>query len=153
MKFYKIVFALLISSNSFAQKQFVEVKEDAIRTEQAGNLARIVIPFEVEEGYYIQDFAEVVGNVLPTNFTVDDNSAFEKIEQELTAQNFDFVKLDRVTHKVIRGGFEIDVIVRLKEYSQYQETLKGELFYQTCNSRKCFFPRTLKFEIPLNNEK
>ena len=153
MNFYRTIAVLLFTISSFGQKQFVAMNSDKIQIERAGDLTRLVIPFNVEDGYYIQDFAEVVGNVIPTHFSINDNSGFEKIEQELGATEFDNVKLDKLTHRVIKNGFAIDMILRLNEYTQYPEVLQGELFYQTCNSRRCFFPRTLKFEVSLVNLK
>jgi hypothetical protein len=29
-------------------------------------------------------------------------------------------------------------------------SLIGNLFYQTCDDFKCYFPRELKFEVPIN---
>lgn len=149
MSFYRIIFVLLITIPCFGQKHFVEVNKNEIKIERAGNLTRVMIPFNVEDGYYIQDFTDVVGNVLPTEFSVDTNSGFEKIEQELATQDFDYVKFDKLTHRVLKERFVVEVILRLKENSKYPEHFTSTLFYQTCNTVKCFFPRELNFDIEL----
>lgn len=150
MSFYRIIFGLLITIPCFGQKHFVQVNKDEIQIEHAGSLTHIMIPFKVEDGYYIQDFTDVVGNVLPTEFSVDSNSGFEKIEQELATQEYDYVHLDKLTHRVLKERFVVEVILRLKENSKYPENFTSTLFYQTCNTIKCFYPRTLKFEVQID---
>jgi len=139
---------LLISILTLFQQnnQFVQTKEVTVNIEETTVV--ITIPFEVEAGYHIQPDVVENSNMLATK--VSFGNSFEKMIQD---QAF----LIHRTHKVFLGekalktikDFSVKVILHKEEFYKLK-SLKGTVFYQACNERKCFFPRELKFDIPLN---
>ena len=139
---------LLISSITlFLQKgHFVQTKEATVNIKE--KCVVITIPFEVEAGYHIQPDVVENSNMLATK--VSFGKSFEKM-----IQNQEFMIHQK--HKVFLGeeelktikDFSVKVILNKKEFYKLK-SLKGTVFYQACNEQKCFFPKELKFNIPLN---
>ena len=141
--------AILLISNItlFQQKgHFVQTKEVIVSIEETRVV--ITIPFEVEAGYHIQPNVVENSNMLATK--VNFGKGFEMI-----LQNQEFII--HQAHRLLLGEEELNTIktfsvkVTLDKKEFYKlKSLKGTVFYQACNEQKCFFPRELKFDIPLN---
>ena len=52
--------------------------------------------------------------------------------------------------KVFDNLFEVKIQFKVaKDISKGEHTIEGNLFYQACNSKKCFFPKELTFKVTI----
>jgi hypothetical protein len=149
MKFFSL-FCLLFLGLGMPQKHFVQYDAVDVKVVRSGNVIKVTLPFTISEGYHIQDASNTLDDVLPTKISFDDNRSYKIKEHTYSLVNYDIVVLDKVSHKVMSNLLEVTVTIVLKKgVSIGQNTLKGELFYQACDHMRCFFPRTLAFNVPL----
>ena len=149
MKFFSL-FCLLFLGMGVQQKHFVQYDAVDVKVVRTGNVIKVTLPFTISEGYHIQDFSKTSDNVLPTKISFEDNGSYKIKEYTYSQVDYDTVVLDKVSHKVMSNDLKVTVTIDLNEgVSMGQTTLKGELFYQTCDHMRCFFPRTLAFNAPL----
>ncbi len=133
-----------------SQQHFVRVDESVIRIERKGDDWVVGIPFEIQEPYHIQAVSGAQDNVIPTTISFEENEDFEIVHYEFTALKHDTVFLDQVPSRVLSGSFEVSVFIKYPGGNLSKKPpLKGELGYQACNDRQCFFPRTLAFNVAL----
>lgn len=154
MNFYSLWLLLLGMLTSAPQEQhhFVSLEESAIRIVKEKEGWRAGIPFLIQEPFHIQDISGEQEHVIPTTISFESSELFEIVQYEFGALKYDTVYLDQVPSKVLSGSFEVRVFIKsLAEPSESPLLLKGELVYQACNDRQCFFPRTLTFIIPLRH--
>lgn len=149
MKFFSL-FYLLILGFGIPQKHFVQYNATDAKVDREGGVVRVTLPFTVAEGYHIQDASNTLDDVLPTKISFEDDANYQIRSYDYSQVDYDTVVLDKVSHKVMSNLLEVTVTIDLKESaSTGQTTLKGELFYQACDHMRCFFPRTLAFEVAL----
>ncbi|PKQ44574.1 hypothetical protein [Confluentibacter flavum] len=148
MSFYNIIWCLLFSLLCCQQKQFVRLVDDDIKINKQDEVISITIPFEILEGYHIQALSETLDNLIPTEITFDPPYGSHVIKYEFVNVHYDTVILNKITHRVLSKEF--DVIVTLKydrDVEHKNLKLEGNLYYQTCNDRQCFFPRMYSFGV------
>lgn len=132
------------------QQHFVTVDESVIRVERKGDGWIVGIPFQIREPYHIQAVSGAKDNVIPTTISFEENEHFEIVHYNFTSLKHDTVFLDQVPNKVLSGTFEVSVFIKYPKGNLSKiPPLKGELGYQACNDRQCFFPRTLTFNVDL----
>lgn len=132
------------------QQHFVTVDESVIRIERKGDGCIVGIPFQIREPYHIQAVSGAQDNVIPTTVLFENNEHFEIVHYEFTSLKHDTVFLDQVPSRVLSGSFEVRVFLKYPGRNLSKiPPLKGELGYQACNDRQCFFPRTLAFNVTL----
>jgi hypothetical protein len=151
MSFYKtlVICFLLLTNNQ--QNQFVEINEDAVEVTKKNEIASVVIPFKIKQGFHIQDIDNVKDNLIATVVAFQDHDDYEIVDQILSLSNYENVTLDKVKHQVLSDEFEVTITLKQRNNSNFSNsTLLGSVYYQTCNSKQCFFPRTLKFEISID---
>ena len=78
-----------------------------------------------------------------------DLSGLEIMDTHFDCLHLETVTLDKTPFQVMSHSFEVKVLLKIKDRAQ-QSTLKGGLYYQTCDNFKCYFPRELPIDIPLN---
>jgi len=130
------------------QAQFVTMLEDNMKINKYGDVIAISIQFEILDGYHIQALFDTKDNLIPTKFTFNPQKGCKLINQEITQTHYDKVILNNVEHKVLSEILEITITLQCEPTNLPKgQLLNGELFYQTCNDRQCFFPRTLNFSV------
>lgn len=150
MNFYSLFLWVLLSVIGGQQKQFVKMVEEHIKIDSKGDLLTVTLPFKIEDGFHIQDVSDTKDNLIPTELTFHVGQAYEIISQEFSVPHYDLVILDQVKHRVLSNEFKVVIMLKKKSESKTSGSiLSGELYYQTCNDRQCFFPRTLGFEVAL----
>lgn len=132
------------------QQHFVTVDESVIRIERKGDGCIVGIPFQIREPYHIQAVSGAQDNVIPTTISFEENEHFKIVQYEFSSLKHDTVFLDQVPSRVLSGTFEVSVFIKYPRGNLSKiPALKGELGYQACNDRQCFFPRTLAFNVDL----
>lgn len=149
MKFFSL-FCLLFLGIGIQQKHFVQYNTADVKVDREGSVVKVTLPFTISEGYHIQDAYNTLDDVLPTKVSFEDKANYQVREYTYSQVDYDTVVLDKLSHKVMSNLLKVTVTIDLKEgVSIGQTTLKGELFYQACDHMRCFFPRTLEFNVPL----
>ena len=146
MKFYSIII-FFFTSLTVAQGHFVTIDYDKVVVKKKNRTNYIEIPFSIADGIHIQDIIETKENVLPTALNI--KFPVESVDYSFQELQYKYVQLDAIQHKVITNVFKIRIEVHSIEGAILPEFIEGNLFYQACNDRQCFFPRTLDFKIEL----
>ena len=132
------------------QKQFVSFNDTEVRISEEKEILIITLPFMIDEDYHIQAESEVLDNLIATEISFEQNGSFEIESYEFSLTNYDTVVLNQFTHRVLSDRVEVTVTLRLKgENVKKNNELKGELYYQACDDQRCFFPRTLGFNVDI----
>ena len=132
------------------QKQFVSFNDTEVRISVEKEILIITLPFTIDEDYHIQAESEVLDNLIATEISFEQNGSFEIESYEFSLTNYDTVVLNQFTHRVLSDRVEVTVTLRLKgENVKKNNELKGELYYQACDDQRCFFPRTLGFNVDI----
>ena len=132
------------------QKQFVSFNDTEVRISKEKDVLTIILPFIIQEDYHIQAESEVLDNLIATEIYFEQNGSFEIESYEFSLTNYDTVVLNQFTHRVLSDRVEVTVTLRLKgENVKKNNELKGELYYQACDDQRCFFPRTLGFNVDI----
>ena len=140
--------ALSLSSNQ--QKQFVTFNETEVVISEENDALTIILPFTIQEDYHIQAASEVLDNLIATEISFEQNGSFEIESYEFSLTNYDTVVLNEFTHRVLSNRVEVTVALKfIEDKSGKGVGLKGELYYQACDDQRCFFPRTLAFNVDL----
>ena len=148
MKFCSLL-GLFLFLGLGSQSTFVEYNATDVRVKKEGTLIEITLPFSIAEGYHIQDAFDTQDNVLPTKISFKESLQYKVVEYSYSQVNYDTVVLDKVSHKVMGGLMEVRVALEETGNDVGPTIFSGELFYQACNKRQCFFPRTLAFQVTL----
>lgn len=132
------------------QKHFVEFDDDLLRTTKQGDSIVIVMAFNIQDGYHIQDVTDTKDNLITTEIKFQQHKAYAILNQEFTTTNYETVTLNQFTHRVLSDILEVTVTLKLENKSVDPDlNLKGHLMYQACDDKQCYFPRTLNFYVKL----
>lgn len=143
---YLLVLFLVLFSDT--QMDFVSFNEEDAQWEKINNEVEIILPFKIKAGYHIQAEKDVPENIIPTEFSIQENEGFELLDQQFLIREYDTVILDKVIHKVLSDEFQVKLLIKPHSLDK-PLNLKGVLNYQACDDRQCFYPRKLDFEIQI----
>ena len=144
MSYYSFFICLLISFFSFQTKQFVSFDASGITKSQENQMITITLPFEILEGYHIQTELESNTDFIRTELIFEDSHLFEVVDYEFTVRENKTIVLDQYPHDVLSNKFVVTVVLKLNKNAPLSDIkLNGQLYYQACDKRQCFFPRTL----------
>jgi len=150
MNYYSIFLSLILSVPTIAQKQFVSFDNEAVRIIKQKEELTIVLPFNILEGYHIQAAMETKDNLIPTEIIFEQNVNYKIITQNFTLTNYDIVVLNEFTHRVLSKLLEMTITLKPSKGSiNSSMKLKGQLMYQACDDKQCYFPRVLDFKMTL----
>lgn len=127
---------------------FIQYKGSSSTHLESGGLSAITVSFQIKDGYHIQ-----------ANKVNDDSLAPVRLEmgtsegiyygQPIFPEWKEF-KMEGTNDRLWVFDEMLDVKIPLKitkEKLRRDYLLKGNLHYQACDSRKCYFPRVLEFEV------
>jgi len=150
MNFYfNILFLFIVCTLQGQVYHFVDFYTEDVRITHENGLTTVALPFEIKQGYHIQMEEVEDDNLIPTRITFENDTEFEILDSSFDCLHLETVVLDKKASQVISHSFEVRVLLKLKDHSK-QSSLKGGLYYQTCDDFKCYFPRELTINIPLN---
>ena len=147
--YFKLLFLCVVYTTHGQGFQFVEFISEDVQVIHETEGTTVTLPFEILEGYHIQLQEVEDDNLIPTKITFEDIPGYEIIDTAFDCLHLETVILDKKALKVISYSFEVRVLLKLNDKTQ-RTSLTGELYYQTCDNFKCYFPRELAIEIPLN---
>jgi hypothetical protein len=115
---------------------------------KAGSEAKAVLVFEIEKGFHIQANPAGSPQLIPTVVSVDSSPI-------VTSQGVQYPpgKPYRISGlekpiSTFEGIFEVELSLGLSQNSkQGKNELTGKIRYQACDSKICYFPKTLSFPI------
>ncbi len=144
------VFCFTALSVIAQETEFVSIeplKEIAVKP---GEKKTMQLYFKVREGYHIQADSRHVKELIPTvlSFTDVEGIRIENIKYPDPKMFY----MEGVQDPLPVFGGEVLIPVSIeasKAVSKNTYTIKGELAYQACDAKKCFFPRKLPFEVPV----
>ncbi len=148
MNYYSLLICFILSVLGNDPKQFVEFKRMEVVEVTEHGYTTVRLPFEVLEGYHIQSYSEISGGLIATEITFKENNNYTIEHQEFSLKQHETIVLNGAEHSVISNRFEIMVTLKRTENTS-NVILEGDLYYQACTDRQCFFPRTLNFQLPL----
>lgn len=129
---------------------FVELLPDQTWYLSPGEKKTVSIVFEINEGYHIQANEPLDDNLIPTELTIYPQNEFNVLEPKFPAPGSFHLKDESATMLVFSGELEIQIPVFVTDkINQTYYLIKGKLKYQACNSVKCYFPRELFFDVPV----
>lgn len=150
MNCYSLFLLVALSLFGDQQKQFVSFIDTEVSLTKEKDALTIILPFMILEDYHIQAASEVLDNLIATEISFEQNGSFEIENYEFSLTNYDTVVLNEFTHRVLSDRVEVTVVLKfIEDKSQKDIGLKGELYYQACDDQRCFFPRSLAFNVDL----
>ncbi|TBW27830.1 hypothetical protein [Gramella sp. KN1008] len=148
MNCFRPLLLILIFSFLPVQDEFVIFQAEDTGVKTGNNQYEISLPFKILDGYYIQAEKGVPENIIPTQVTFQKNKLYEITGYEILPLEEKSIFLDTIEHKVWSNDFRIRVLIKVNDKSRsLTKQLTGEVVYQACNNKQCFYPRNLNFEI------
>lgn len=146
MNCFSLLLFFLLSGNTSQEKQFVKLVSSNVEVKEEAGVTNIKLPFEILNGYHIQP-EQTEDNLIATQIEVELMGSYKLMSTSFIADNETIVmgknKMDVVSNKL-----EVNLKIKTSSASPIN-TLRGRLYYQACDKRKCYFPRELLFEIQL----
>jgi len=113
-----------------------------------GEKKNLEIEFNIKEGYHIQADHVLDENLIPTSLSLtspDEILVYDPVFPDPIPFHLKNVE---DTMEVFHQHLKISLPVVIKENTNEGiYTVHGNLYYQACDSVKCYFPRDLPFEI------
>lgn len=132
------------------QKQFVSFNDTEVRISEEKEILIITLPFTIDEGYHIQAESETLNNLIATEISFEKNGSFDILYHKFSLTNYETIVLNEFSHRVLSDKVEVTVALKFKENKSKKGIgLNGELYYQACDDQRCFFPRSLAFNVAL----
>lgn len=146
MIYYKILI-WLTSAIAFNDDPIVSVRTETI-TIGVKEEALVILNVSVRNGYHI--LSNDTGNdLIPTTVDIKDVQGVEILPAEFPeGSKFRLEGTDDFLH-VYDGDFEIRIPIKAVTLEAGNYLLQGELRYQACDAKTCFFPRGVPFEVDL----
>jgi len=150
MNYYSLILCFLFSLFGKNTKQFVEFNKADVVIVKENSYVTVTLPFEIQSQYHIQSNSEASDDSIPTEITFLENPNYSIENQNFSLKHDETIRLNTDIHKVLSNKFEVTVTLKLKD-NVSDFNLDGALLYQACTDRLCLFPRTLNFQININN--
>jgi len=147
MNFYSLIVCFFVFLSSIQEKHFVEFKEDEVKISTNKEYVTVALPFEILKAYHIQTEKVVDNNLIPTKIHFDDPDGFKILDYKFSKVQRDNLVLDQLKCEVLSGRLEITLELEKKSSTNKSLDLKGYLYYQACDDRRCFYPRSLHFNV------
>lgn len=130
------------------QKHFVDFNDSQIIIKEEKNVLNVTLPFTIESGFHIQAESDVLNNLIATEISFEESEFYEITSHNFSLTNYESIELNEFSHQVLSDRVEVTVTLRLNDIASKKENnLKGALYYQACDDKRCFFPRSLEFQV------
>lgn len=142
MSCFSLILIFLLGSNTSDERHFVQLIKNKVEVKKEAHTTTVWLPFEIQEGFHIQPVQTLNVNMIATKIEFDED--YSEIKASFIADN-ETIRMGQDFVDVISNTFTIKITFKSSEGTSFN----GRLFYQACDNRKCYFPRTLTFEIQL----
>lgn len=144
------IFCFMALSTVAQETEFVSIEPLNETLLKPGEKKMLELNFTVLEGYHIQADSRHVKDLIPTalSFTDVEDIRIENIKYPDPKMFY----MEGVQDPLPVFGGEVLVSVSIeasKAVPKNTYTIKGELTYQACDAKKCYFPRKLPFKVPV----
>jgi len=147
MNYFKIsVFSILLFL-TIQDKQFVKFISDEVEITENQEHVTLVLPFEILNDFHIQSEHVEDSNFIATEIHFDPREEFDILGYQFTKTQRDNLVLDQLKCEVLSNRLEVTVQLEKNFTSNKPLYLTGHLYYQACDDRQCFYPRTLQFVV------
>ncbi len=145
-----LCFCFMALSAVAQETEFVSLRPLKEIVVKPGEKKSMELYFKVREGYHIQADSQHVKELIPTALS------FAKVEgirmENMKYPDPKMFYMEGVQDPLPVFGGEVLISVSIqatKAVPKNTYTLKGELAYQACDAKKCYFPRSLSFTVPV----
>jgi hypothetical protein len=142
---------LLINFIAFAQEaSFVRLEKETVVSLNSDKNDYFILTIIIKENFHIQANQVNDENLVPTKLSFDETDGIQ-FGQPIFPKTEDLpIKGLDNPWKVYSERLEIKVPVQFDITKGNRDfIIKGNLFYQACDDKKCFFPRDFNFKINL----
>ncbi|MEM8889938.1 MAG: protein-disulfide reductase DsbD domain-containing protein [Bacteroidota bacterium] len=152
MNSYKIFLLLLLPLQGWGQENFLGFLPEESELIQNQDCQSVRLSFQIEEGYYIQANEVFNENFIPTQIQLENQLPIEI--QKILFPKAEIILLGGIERiAVFRGKIEVWIEFESHTWSSIPiDQLQGSILFQACNKQKCFFPRSLAFELPMEKK-
>ena len=131
----------------FQQTQWVAVQ--SVQTVKENNRLMIEIDLKVAEGYHIQAADPADPYLVATNLLLDLPEAWSLLRVDFPPAKAFKLSGSEDVMRVYSGIVSVKLLVDTNGELHGNENLSATLEYQACDANKCYYPRQLDFDIPL----
>lgn len=152
MNCFSLLLISLLGVGSTGNPKFVSFEKQEVVILQNSSITTVVLPFKIQDGYHIQSDQVGEENLMPTEISFEEDANRKVTSAIFKVESYDELALGSTQLKVISNEFRVQVELKTSDLDS-GSSLKGKLYYQTCDNKKCYFPRVLDFEVPFDNQK
>lgn len=152
MNFFKAILFLLFyfPLKSYNQVTHVKLAETPVINLKPGEQTIAAIKFEITQGFHIMSDNPGSENLLPTTFKIEPVKEIEFGKIIFPASSTFKIKGTEEIFNVFDSTIIINIPVSAgTKIVKGKYELEGNLFYQACDNRKCYFPKELKFPVTI----
>jgi hypothetical protein len=141
------LFCLLlgVSSVTFAEnapQKYLEIKKVDTATLSPGKVTRVLVKIQVMEGLHVQANPASLPNLKPTMLVFPNQNGLE-FQPVTYPEGKPYRMLNAAQDiSVYEGMIELKLPIKAVNAKPGRGEVKGELKYQACNDKICFFPRS-----------
>ena len=149
MNSYKIFLLLLLPLQGWGQENFLRFLPEESEFIQSSACKSIRLSFEIETGFYIQANEVLNENFIATQIQIEHQLPMEI--QKILFPKAEIILLGGIEKTaVFQGKIEVWIEFESTSWSPIPtDQFQGSILFQACNKQKCFFPRSLAFELPI----
>ena len=148
--FRTILLIYLLPAVCCSQRSFVDYLPEESTICTNGNQCYLSLTFSIAHGYHIQANEPVEDQFIPSVIQIEQSQGVTTCQinyPEPSTLNLD----ESLQLLIYKGKLIIDVELEVRGQMDSPDIrLQGKLFYQVCDKRKCFFPRTVDFALTLD---
>lgn len=147
-----IIFAisfLMFSLSAFAQKSPVSWSFSA--NKKSGQEYELVLTADIDNGWYIYSQHLDEGGPVPTSFEFKEGSNVQLLGETAESGAKRKEGIDELFGMNVIKYADRVIFKQRAKINDASRPIRGTLEYMTCDDNQCLPPRTVEFEISLNN--
>jgi len=152
MKTFLLIAFLSLSKLTLADvapAKFLEVQIPKVVWVPQGKVSSALIKVKVVDGLHIQSNPAAKPNLRPTVLNFPKADGIEALDVEYPAGKPYRMKNASENISVYEGTLELKLPLKAVSATLGKHEIKGELKYQACNDKTCFFPKSEPITIPV----
>ena len=148
--FIALLLYLLLNGSVFSQtSDLVSISVEKVFL-KSGSSSFGKINVKIREGYHIQSNKVDDEYIIPTELEIKGVKYISLVEQKYPESNQFNLEGSDIVLNVFDGEIEIEFKLQIDTQIMIRSyQLEANLRYQACDSKSCFAPRSIDFEIPI----
>jgi len=148
---------LLLASCQAPQQQENKEEHNLVSLKPMSGIAlkrgakyELPLVFEIKPGYHIMADTGLADNWVYTQVSIQSGKGYLTDAPQFPAPENLFLQDDTQPLSIFEDELEVKIpILPSPQAEMGTYNLEGQLLYQACTDQKCFFPRALNFEVPI----